>query len=452
MKKMRLLLLVFFVVSFVFTSCNEDDTFDPNAKGELMLSFTKTEISSKLDAKINDIEPTELLISLENQAGEVIYKNEKIELFKFNDSYISTVISLKVGDYRLTEFMVVDANNNIVYVTPKEGSDKAYLVDNPLSIEYSILEDEVIKISPEVLSVENISPEEFGYNTFSFNIVESFNFLTAVFKYNESTQNFELTAANILIESNNDTLYNNNLDAITNLITLNADYDNYSITISKSGYLNYNYTFTKDSLIKHFSTPLTVILEEGNKIVLQPGAEGIDAIIWSCTPDDPNPNTTNFQAMAWTWDALGFPSGVRRSLVKFDLSSIPSGAIIEKAELSLFSHTNSPDGFHSSLSGSNEGVLERITSNWVENEVTWNNQPSCTSENSVVLDQSTIETQDYIDMDVTEMVKLMNADQLSNYGMMIKLKTEDYYRRLIFASSDHEDESIRPKLVIYYSE
>jgi hypothetical protein len=196
------------------------------------------------------------------------------------------------------------------------------------------------------------------------------------------------------------------------------------------------------------------IIEPNSTIItLQPDAErGIDAVIWSCTPDDPNPNTTNFQAMAWTWDALGLPSGVRRSLVKFDLSSIPSGAIIEKAELSLFSHTNSPDGFHSSLSGSNEGVLERITSNWVENEVTWNNQPSCTSENSVAIDQSTIETQDYIDMDVTEMVKLMNADQLSNYGMMIKLKTEDYYRRLIFASSDHEDESIRPKLVIYYSE
>ena len=39
----------------------------------------------------------------------------------------------------------------------------------------------------------------------------------------------------------------------------------------------------------------------------------------------------------------------------------------------------------------------------------------------------------------------------NNYGFMLKLETEEYYRRMVFASSDNNDSEIHPKLDIYYT-
>jgi hypothetical protein len=87
----------------------------------------------------------------------------------------------------------------------------AYLVDQPLPISFNINKDEITTLEPEVLSTEGYTPDDFGYVNFGLNEVEIFDFLITVFKYNSSIENFELTDAELLITSEDDTLYTNSL-------------------------------------------------------------------------------------------------------------------------------------------------------------------------------------------------------------------------------------------------
>jgi hypothetical protein len=190
-------------------------------------------------------------------------------------------------------------------------------------------------------------------------------------------------------------------------------------------------------------------------LIFQPGpGKGKDAFIQHLLSDPAGDNTNygdfaSFEAMAWTW---GEP-GVLRSLIEFDLSSIPSTSIVMDARLSLYNNptSNENNGQHSSLSGSNAALLQRITSYWGESSVTWDNQPAPSSLNEVILPQSTSPYQDYLNIDVTTIVNDMVQNPSSNYGIMFKLITEIQWRAMIFASSDHPDSTLHPKLEVCYT-
>ena len=183
-------------------------------------------------------------------------------------------------------------------------------------------------------------------------------------------------------------------------------------------------------------------------ITIQPGAdEGKDARVHSLGTYTSG-TTSEFEAMAWTYS--GTP-GVERSLIDFDFSQIPAGVTITDAKFSLYD-CDHPSDHHSTLSGTNASVLQRITSDWGENTVTWENQPSTTEVNQVFLNEITNEHQDYIDIDVTLLVQDIIDNLSSSYGFLFKLQTEEYYRSMVFASSDHTDSLKHPKLVITYTE
>ena len=191
------------------------------------------------------------------------------------------------------------------------------------------------------------------------------------------------------------------------------------------------------------------IQNNDNCIALRPsGDEGKDALISSFEPSKNRGVYPDFVAKSWT--VSGNPVDYR-SLIEFDLSNIPSGAIINSAGLSLFSQESTGLGSHSTTSGSNESVLSRITSSWNENAVTWNNQPTTTTENEVFLSESSGSIQDYLNIDVTNLIEDMIADSNNSHGFLMKLLNEQHYRSMVFAASDHSDSNLHPKLDICYS-
>ena len=178
---------------------------------------------------------------------------------------------------------------------------------------------------------------------------------------------------------------------------------------------------------------------------------GKDAILHGLASERTVNYGSNPQFGANSWTYQGIPGNVR-SIVQFDLSQLPPDAVITSAYLSLYAWPYSTGfGQHSHFSQSNIGWLRRVTSSWDENTVTWNIQPTNTAQNQVVVPESTSPTEDYLNMDVTQLVQDMIDNPSQSFGFLLMEQINDYYCRLNFCSSDFPDITKHPKLVINYT-
>lgn len=190
------------------------------------------------------------------------------------------------------------------------------------------------------------------------------------------------------------------------------------------------------------------------------GSDITDAIVYGDTrPGYEYLNDVNsgdyprISATAWTHSGS---STYRRGLLQFDLSSIPEGSIIESATLYFYSDPAIPNNSasrwagNSQLSGSNAFYLEKITAGWGENTVTWNNQPATTTSGRIWVGPSTSFSENK-QIDIQAFVQDWVDDPAANYGMKMILENEVYYRARNYASTDHSNTAIHPKLVITYN-
>ena len=157
----------------------------------------------------------------------------------------------------------------------------------------------------------------------------------------------------------------------------------------------------------------------------------------------------------WTWNAIGCSGGTIRSLLCFtELSNIPSNAVIVSATLRLYGVTSDRNTSYPGAPASyyeNTVVVQQITSPWNENTVTWNTQPSTTTANQFIIPQSTSQYNWNYTNSSSELVAMVQSMVSgNNYGFMLRLQTEQHYRNMVFASSDHPDASLHPELEVTY--
>ncbi len=179
-------------------------------------------------------------------------------------------------------------------------------------------------------------------------------------------------------------------------------------------------------------------------ITIQPSSEGKDAKVFSLSPGTNFGNDLDFIAATWTFSG---DNGILRSFLDFDLSVLPPNAEVVSAALSLYYNAESSSA---GQAGTNNAILQRVLDPWTEQAITWNNQPSATHLNEVELPISTSTNQDYIDINVTNLVSDMVTLPAQSYGFMIKQSDEVVLRSMKFSSSDVADDSKHPKLDICY--
>ncbi len=190
--------------------------------------------------------------------------------------------------------------------------------------------------------------------------------------------------------------------------------------------------------------------------IIKPGPEeGIDVSIcsspsWSTGEPLNNKNFGNqiYQRNAsWTANSHGEPEHDWWSLIKFNALDTMENFDIHSARLKMYYPPNYPytnggrDGF-------NETNVYRITEEWDELETTWLDRPSIDSNNPIVI--PTNNDYDTIVVDVTDWVREMAADPATNQGFFFIPADDTPYRSMSFASSDHENESLWPELIIEY--
>ncbi len=175
-------------------------------------------------------------------------------------------------------------------------------------------------------------------------------------------------------------------------------------------------------------------------------------------PDGINSANTNYSTysrvvmQAWTYSG---ETMYRRTAMKFILDDIPVGSDIVSATLYFYSDptkTSSSDSDgNSQLSGSNAFYIERTTEDWDDLTVTWNTQPSSTTDGRMLIPASSSTTEN-IQIDLTDMVQTWINTPAMNYGVKLFLQTESHYRSRNYASMEHANVDIRPKLIIDYNE
>ena len=171
-------------------------------------------------------------------------------------------------------------------------------------------------------------------------------------------------------------------------------------------------------------------------------------------------NATEIAYAAWTWSAWGCSTGEIRSLIRFDqLSSIPSNSIIQSATLSLYGVPATTNWWGNNqfpgttLTNDNSGWLQRITSPWNEQTVSWSGtypMPSTTTVGEKAISPSNLKWSWNTTVDVKSLVQGITNGTNSNYGWMMELQNETHYRETVFASSDNPNASLHPKLCITY--
>jgi hypothetical protein len=166
MKKLITSVLPILVFLF-FYSCKDEENFS-TTKGKI--TFSPSEVTRSNGRANETAAPAFVLFTIKDSKGEA-QENMKLPLISFGQSYISENLELQAGKYQLTQFMVVDVAGEIIYATPREGSELAKYVNNPLPIEFTIT-NEVTQVTPQVLAVDpQDNPELFGYTSFGFEVV-----------------------------------------------------------------------------------------------------------------------------------------------------------------------------------------------------------------------------------------------------------------------------------------
>ena len=187
-----------------------------------------------------------------------------------------------------------------------------------------------------------------------------------------------------------------------------------------------------------------------NTTILKPGPSlGKDAFVTSYSGNQ-NSNfggSQDIAAVSWTSSQIPFDS---RSYFEFDLSQIPSNATVISASLNLFHNPNS--GHSQGHQGNNGSILMRVTSPWTESTVSWNNQPSYSSNGQILLPNSSNSTQDYLGISVDAQIQDMISNPSQNFGFVLQLQNETIFRSIVFASSDHPDSLLRPELSISWTD
>ena len=89
---------------------------------------------------------------------------------------------------------------------------------------------------------------------------------------------------------------------------------------------------------------------------------------------------------------------------------------------------------------------------WSESTITWNNQPDVFLENQIhVPASSTSPSYEDYTINVSDFLRKWLCGENENYGMQIRLVTEDYYRMLCFASKENANSDLWPFLEVEYA-
>ena len=256
--KTKYWLLCFTLLAAFVSGCGDEQ--QPVKPGNVRFTINPTaDAGGRISASLP--EGASLYVSIQEAGGGDVYTLEHVTLLKLGEAYISEPLALPPGNYELTDFLVVNAANEVVYATPKEGSDMAGWVDDPLPMAFGVSDNAITGLSVQVVSTSAYPPAAFGYLTFQVGIVPGTSFRLAVFK--PTPAGFVFSPAQVYILDGADTIYRQHVGAAPEAILFDGDLTRtYTLVVIQASYKKHTETFVLGDLLASLAGgPHTVWLE-----------------------------------------------------------------------------------------------------------------------------------------------------------------------------------------------
>jgi hypothetical protein len=243
-------------------SCSEDEQPQVKQKEQVQfeLGIPSTENS---DGRTAGIPPgAKASITILTPEGP---SSQTLDILAFGESFLTAPIELTVGAHKLTDFLVLTADNEVIYAAPKEGSPLASAVNNALPQSFNVHKGKIKNVAVQVIEVGDSAPEAFGYASFGIEVVKPL----AISVFIEDEGQLTLASARGKITGDAGQLIQEfTLDAETNFISfLGADTVSYTLTIEKDGYRPSSRSFRYNDLTSNHA--ISVVLETQEFIMSQ---------------------------------------------------------------------------------------------------------------------------------------------------------------------------------------
>lgn len=459
-----LMLMLFLTAITGLFSCEKSSPDKGKGTAEFSISLPDEGVKSAFSSDTVTA-AYQIMLSIEEINGAVVISDSLIPLYIFGTGFVSENVELETGQYRLTKFLVINPEGEVVYASPLEGSDLAYLVRDPLPINFTISTKSITRVIPEVLYVGTHSPVEFGYANFGMQVIKPLHFWTACILADEAgTASNQYTTGKLTVKAPDGWHYTFSLEAKVNHLIIRGGYAVYTFLLEKEGYTPQKYQFKQQELlVTSAANPLLLkVPADGSEVkmlVLQPGPEdGKDAMI---TNLEANKNFGDYKYFEATYLSEPVLTVMRsnRSLIWFNTNALPKSAVIRKVILHLrydipvpFEPSDFPINIDPSASSWCGAVLQRITESWDENKVTWNTQPKTDPTNQIYISPF-IKNANFLDIDISRLYIPTETfpETARTNGMLFRLWPTERFPGFRFASGDYPIADMRPKLVIYYT-
>jgi hypothetical protein len=271
MKKI-LLWLALVPFSLLLQTCSPDEA-EHSAPGNIQFAFQvdgATENGRTAEALV--IPPgSNALISIKKHNGQILYTRKPVEILSFGNSYITAPLALPWGGYYVTEFLIADDENNIIFATPLSGSPLASLIDHPVPFYFAIQADRVTHTGVQTISTDFHMPQAFGYATFGAEVVTP-DLLLTTFAINDAGE-LKAAAAHAYVVHGADTLFDAMLGAKVNTVHFDGvTSETYTLIITHPGFARYHRTFILSQLKDELQgDPLAVVLDPALTMVARRG-------------------------------------------------------------------------------------------------------------------------------------------------------------------------------------
>ncbi len=237
-------------------SCNDQE--EPALAAKVQFTFSPAAADGgRIASNFTDVHA--LRLSLQKTNGEIVFTMKDIELIHFGDALITEPVELAGGVvYKITDFLLVDSDGDVLYATPQKVSPLGNYVTQGLPHYFTVAKNAVANVEMGVIDVAHRKPEDFGYASFNIREFLAFQLSAQIFQSGQ----FKLTDGKAYILDGTTTVATIPLGARVNNISFKGDASKtYTIKVVKDTYTTFTRDFVYDDLLQELDgKPLKAVL------------------------------------------------------------------------------------------------------------------------------------------------------------------------------------------------